>query len=189
MNMGFPHGVLALSRLAAGPVEWSGRLGTDLATWDLGGLRFAAEPVVELRIESLGAAGARVRGRLRAAVEQECRRCLEPVVSEVNIPLDLQFDPEIRAEEEAEGLYALDPEAAELDLLPVLREELLLALPDFPVCREDCRGLCPVCGADRNESPCECRSEAIDPRWEVLKEKFPKEPDAAEGAGDRMNDG
>jgi uncharacterized protein len=189
MNMGFPHGVLALSRLAAAPVEWSGRLAADLATWDLGGLRFARDPYAELKIESLGAAGARVTGQLTAGVEQECRRCLAPVVSEVDIPLDLRFDPEIEVEDEADGLYALDPGADELDLLPALREELLLALPDFPVCREDCRGLCSICGADRNESPCDCRSDEIDPRWEVLKEQFRTEPGAAEGTGDGMNDG
>ena len=189
MNMGFPHGVLALGRLAAGPVRWSGRLGADPATWDLGEFRLAEQPYVDLRVESLGAAGARVTGRLKAGVEQQCRRCLDPVVSEVDIPLDLRFDPEIEPEDETEGLYALDPEADELDLLPALREELLLALPDYPVCREDCRGLCPICGADRNVTACDCRSDAIDPRWAVLKEKFPTKPDAAEGSGGGLNDG
>jgi uncharacterized protein len=124
-----------------------------------------------------------------AEVEQECRRCLDPVVTEVVVKLDLRFDPEIEPSDETEGLYAADPEADELELLPALREELLLALPDFPVCREDCRGLCPTCGANRNDGDCGCRVESTDPRWEVLKREFPTKPVAAEGAGDGTNDG
>jgi uncharacterized protein len=188
MNMGFPDGLLALDRLAAGPVEWTGRLSAAASAWDLGEIRLASDPRLRLRAESVGAGVVRVSGLLSVQVEQECRRCLEPVIAQVELELELRFDPELAADEESEGLYALDSQVAELDLGPALREELLLAVPDFPVCAEACRGLCPVCGVNRNEESCDCRTETIDPRWEALRQEFPVRPDAAEGAGDGTSD-
>ncbi|MEJ2483472.1 MAG: DUF177 domain-containing protein [Gemmatimonadota bacterium] len=188
MNMGFPDGRLPLDRLDSGPVEWAGPLRADSEAWDLGDVDLIRQPDVSLRLEATGDGGVRLRGRLEADVEQECRRCLEPVQSQVVLDLDLRFDPEIGQEEEAEGLYLLDPHGAELDLLPALREELLLALPEFPLCRDSCRGLCPRCGANRNDVGCDCRVEAKDPRWDVLRENFPTEPDARGGSGDGSED-
>ncbi|MCL7928364.1 MAG: DUF177 domain-containing protein [marine benthic group bacterium] len=184
MNMGFPDRLLALERLAAGPVELSGPLRADREAWDLDDVRLEGDPLIDLRIEETGDGAVRLRGRLVVDVEQECRRCLDPVRSQVGLDLDLRFDPNIGPEEETEALYALDPKVAELDLLPALREELLLALPDFALCRDGCRGLCPLCGTNRNEDDCDCRIEATDPRWDALREKIPSEPDAATGAGD-----
>jgi uncharacterized protein len=188
MNMGFPDRLLGLDRLASGPVEWAGPLRAERDAWDLGEVGLIGEPEVAFRIEATGEGGARLRGRLSAAVQQECRRCLDPVRSIVELDLDLRFDPDIGPEEETEGLYSLDPQAAELDLLPALREELLLALPEFPLCREACRGLCPRCGSNRNEVDCDCRREATDSRWDALREKFPTGPDATRGTGGGSGD-
>jgi uncharacterized protein len=60
-----------------------------------------------------------------------------------------------------------------IDLDPVVREQLLLALPGYPVCREDCKGLCTVCGVNLNERDCGCDRHVPDPRWAAL-EKFGK---------------
>ena len=60
-------------------------------------------------------------------------------------------------------------EGDEVNLAPLVRETLLLALPTKPLCREDCRGLCPRCGANRNGAECGCREEWRDPRLEVLR--------------------
>jgi uncharacterized metal-binding protein YceD (DUF177 family) len=188
MNIGFPGRLIRLDRLSDGPVEWSGPLDADRGVWDLEGVCFAEEPRVVLRIEETGDGAVRLRGQLGVEIEQECRRCLDPARSQVVVDLDLRFDPEIGPEEEAETVYALDPQAAELDLLPALREELVLALPEFPLCREGCRGLCPSCGGNRNAIPCDCRNETTDPRWDALRERFPGNPDAGKSAGDRPDD-
>jgi len=66
------------------------------------------------------------------------------------------------------NIAVFDGEGIELDDL--VREELLLALPVNLLCREDCKGLCPVCGIDRNQSDCRCESDAVDSRWQKLKE-------------------
>jgi uncharacterized protein len=69
------------------------------------------------------------------------------------------------------------PQATELELGEMVREELILAVPPYVLCREDCRGLCPQCGNDLNEGPCSCSPEP-DPRWaklEALKQQRPDE--------------
>jgi len=63
--------------------------------------------------------------------------------------------------------YPLARDATQIDLRPAVREELLLAVPQWVVCREDCRGLCPRCGKDLNAGPCGC-PPAGDPRWQAL---------------------
>ena len=89
----------------------------------------------------------------------------------MDFEVPFSFIMEARLEPDAadEGVYPLRPEGEVVDLRPMIREELLLVVPEFPVCREDCRGLCPRCGTNLNESECDCRSAEADPRWEALR--------------------
>ncbi|MFO7588893.1 MAG: DUF177 domain-containing protein [Gemmatimonadota bacterium] len=176
MNYGFPVGVLALDRIEKGAVEWSGRLQADGAVWDLGGLELLDAPRISIRAEPAGEGGVRLTGRLEATVRLECRRCLAEIRHRTDLRLDLRFEPQIGRWEESEGVYALDPKEAELDPLPALREELLLALPAFPLCRADCPGLCPSCGKELASGDCGCRDVGGDPRWDALRSRFPGEP-------------
>ena len=57
----------------------------------------------------------------------------------------------------------------ELDLRPALREQWLLNVPGYALCRDDCKGLCPTCGAELNVGPCDCASTSADPRWDALR--------------------
>jgi uncharacterized protein len=66
-------------------------------------------------------------------------------------------------------VYAIAADARELDLAPVIREEWLLAAPTFAVCRADCKGMCPRCGADLNAGPHDCGHDEADPRWDALR--------------------
>ena len=72
-------------------------------------------------------------------------------------------------ETEDSDVYPLDPKDRDLDLRPALREEWLLAAPTFGLCRPDCKGLCPRCGADLNAGPHECGTGESDPRWDALR--------------------
>ena len=186
MNKGFPAGLLALDRIEAEGVEWSGRVPAAPDVWDAEGLALLDDPRLTLRAEPAGAGAVRLVGRLEAPVRLTCRRCLAEIRHPVDLVFDLRFEPTIGRWEESEGVYALDPKAAELDPLPALREETLLALPAFPLCRPDCPGLCPSCGAARVAGDCGCREEAGDARWDVLKQRFPRDP--AEGEGRRGSD-
>lgn len=114
-----------------------------------------------------------VQGELHAEVTVPCARCLAPVKTPLTITLDDVFTPTldivtgqaITPEEEDQALWI--DEHHILDLSEVLRQYVLVALPMHPLCREDCRGLCPNCGQNLNEGPCNCRPE-LDPRWAKL---------------------
>ena len=117
-----------------------------------------------------------LRGELHTTVESVCSRCLKPVALPIDAEFDERFVPAVswRAEEQHElqeedlNLAVFDGEAIELDDL--IREEILLAMPSQVLCRADCRGLCPICGIDRNTRTCECEATQVDERWEKLKE-------------------
>ena len=101
-------------------------------------------------------------GAATAPFEAECRRCLTTVRGEVRAPFQELFEFEAREGES----YPIRGE--HIDLAPLVREAVLLELPLAPLCREDCRGLCPRCGADLNAGPHVCPIEERDPRWAVL---------------------
>jgi len=116
-----------------------------------------------------------VFGRLSATIEATCARCLKPVALPIAAELSERFVQAVswRSEEQHElseedlNLAVFNGESIEVDDL--VREEILLALPAQVLCRESCRGLCPVCGVDRNLSTCDCEPRQIDSRWEALK--------------------
>jgi uncharacterized protein len=111
-----------------------------------------------------------VRGRMTGSFELSCRRCLEPVVGEIDEDVGLFYraGSEPGDDEPADVLPL--PRAGTLDVAEPLREQVLLAVPAYVHCREDCRGLCPRCGANLNEADCGCTSEATDDRWAPLRQ-------------------
>ena len=116
-----------------------------------------------------------LRGDLRTKLEATCGRCLKPVVLPINAPFAERFVPAVswRDEEQHElhevdlNLAVFDGEAIEMDDL--VREEILLAMPGHVLCSEDCKGLCSICGIDKNLGSCDCESKEIDARWEGLE--------------------
>jgi len=126
-------------------------------------------------LDPFGVREIRIRGALRGEVEVFCARCLDPIAVPVSAPMDLFYRPMSQiakdeevaiSEEETEiGFY----EAGGLELADVVREQVLVGLPMRSVCREDCRGICPVCGANRNHNPCSCRESFTDSRWDALR--------------------
>jgi uncharacterized protein len=112
-----------------------------------------------------------VRGAVEAPLLQECRRCLAPVHVALRPELALVWtEPdELGSESDGDEVRVLEPGTAEIDLGGAIREELILAAPAYVLCREDCKGLCPRCGADLNEDPCACVDEDRDPRWDPLR--------------------
>jgi uncharacterized protein len=115
-------------------------------------------------------------GRLSARAEVDCDRCLKSVEVPVRAEFNLQYvtgsEYEIRHAAELEetdlALSVFDGSAIDID--EIVREQLLLAVPTRALCREDCKGFCPVCGGDQNLNECGCQPEEIDPRWAGLKD-------------------
>jgi len=101
-----------------------------------------------------------LRGVLRGGLVTQCVRCLEPATLAIDVPVTLTFveSEELSGNEEDEDDEedVITFEDGTIDLGPELRDELLLALPMGPLCREDCAGICPTCGANRNLTPCNC---------------------------------
>ena len=110
--------------------------------------------------------GLLVQARMTAATGCECVRCLDDFYQPLAIDfVELYaFTPNSRTES---GLMV--PETGLLDLEPLVREEMLLAIPINPICRPDCKGLCPVCGGNLNETLCTHEDEEVDSRLSVLK--------------------
>jgi uncharacterized protein len=129
-----------------------------------------SEPVrVDLHARSVGE-GIFVRGTLRAKIKVPCRRCLAAAEREVDETVDFLFQELEEGDEDAVGeVYPLPPKAAEVDLSEAVREQLLLRVPQYVLCREECRGLCPRCGADLNEASCDCGPEEEPSPWDALK--------------------
>lgn len=107
--------------------------------------------------------GVVVRGTIAAQWQAACSRCLAPVTGEAQVHVDEMFEAHPLEGE----TYLLDVDI--IDLEPLVRDTLLLELPAAPVCREDCAGLCPQCGIDRNATTCDCHTEELDPRWAALR--------------------
>lgn len=115
-----------------------------------------------------------VRGALAVRVPLTCGRCLEPFQLRVAPAVDTRFVPSPRGRAEERELEAdeLETDVYEHDLLDIgalVVTEATLGVPMKPLCREGCRGLCPVCGGNRNLSPCACEARMPDPRWAPLR--------------------
>jgi uncharacterized protein len=117
----------------------------------------------------------RVQGTFRVDLETECDRCLGPAGFHLEDRYDLFYHPS--ADEPGSDEVEIDAGGAEiafyegegLELKEVVKEQVLLSLPMQRVCRDDCRGICPVCGSNRNDVPCSCEVKPADDRWGALR--------------------
>jgi len=117
----------------------------------------------------------RVQGRFSVEMTAQCDRCLGRARFPLETGFDLYYRPMalIAKDEEVEidtgeteiGFY----EGEGMELEDILREQILLALPMQRNCSEACKGICPVCGKNRNETACECKAENGDDRWRALR--------------------
>lgn len=116
-----------------------------------------------------------VNGHIETRAQVECDRCLKAI----ELPVDTDFNLEYISDSDYESTEAA--ELSEDDLLvsvfdgkaidvdEIVKEQILLAVPTRMLCREDCKGICPECGSDRNTGECNCVTNDIDPRWAALK--------------------
>jgi len=97
-----------------------------------------------------------------------CSRCGQDFSIPVSGEMEAMFSADPSESEDGEcSVYRFENDC--IDLGEAVAGEIFFSLPMQPLCREDCRGLCPVCGADLNKKSCSCQSDRIDPRWEKLK--------------------
>ena len=118
----------------------------------------------------------RLVGSTETTLELPCSRCLESMIAPVDAQFDLRYQPhsanvgEGEREIEEDDLTTAFYQHDEIDLEQLMREQFYLALPMKPLCGDDCKGLCPICGTNLNRGTCDCKQESLDPRLAALKQ-------------------
>lgn len=131
-------------------------------------------PVAVALVATSSIDGIVVAGNVTVPWSAPCRRCLAIVSGSAVIDVDEVYQDDVGDDD------AFPIEGDQIDLAPAVREHVLLELPDDPLCRDDCAGICPVCGADRNVAPCDCDTSVRDDRWAALSDLHLDEPSADE---------
>jgi DUF177 domain-containing protein len=116
-----------------------------------------------------------INGHIETRAQVECDRCLKEVELPVKADFDLQYitgaeyESSAGAEltEEVMSVSVFDGEVIDVD--EIVKEQISLAVPTRTLCRPDCKGICPVCGIDKNTGDCDCETREVDPRWAALK--------------------
>ncbi len=137
-------------------------------------LRLASPIEVDVVAELAAGDEIRVRGHLAGQMEASCDRCAEFFEVPIESDFELRYEPS--GNESTGGERAISPSEAEvgfyqgagIELADVILEQLLLMLPMRLLCAEDCKGICPDCGQNRNKAVCQCDSARTDPRWDAL---------------------
>lgn len=144
-----------IRELRRGPVATQGKLEPRDPLFEDLDVTLVSPVTVGGTLESAGHGGYFWHGSFAGQVRAVCRRCLQEFVTPLDREVEVIFsaDPELQDDP---SVYPLLEPLAQVDLRPALREELALAVDVYPLCREDCRGLCPRCGADLNRGPCQC---------------------------------
>jgi uncharacterized protein len=155
--------------LASKAVQVDGTLAADDPVWREEDPRPSAPIHVVGRLSAAGPGRYYFSGHLEGEMNAECRRCLTDVSTSVAEDVQLLFVESGTEGDDDPDVYVVDSRAYELDMRPALREQWLLAVPAFVQCRDDCKGLCPTCGADLNAGACEC-APATDSRWDALRD-------------------
>jgi uncharacterized protein len=190
-----PRGALVFDTRALGRQAGAAREETrtipapDSLRVELAGVPEGAEVDLDVRLEAVHE-GVLVTGTASAPVVGECARCLEPLTSEVEASFQELYRYEPSPEEDEDDVLLLDGDL--LDLEPVLRDAVVLALPLAPLCSDDCAGLCPDCGVRLADAgPGHQHEDAVLPEWEALRQfgsfdSDDKHGDRPGGAGDRQ---
>jgi DUF177 domain-containing protein len=160
-----PGQMRTLERVATAPAG----LGLDVV-----GVPEGADLELDLRLESV-VEGVLVSGSCRAKATAECVRCLDRIAFDVDLTIQELFAYPDAAAAAADEIERLEDDL--IDLEPVLRDAIVLALPQQPVCRDDCPGLCSTCGARLADDP-EHHHDEVDPRWADLQ-KLTEAPSAS----------
>ncbi len=113
-----------------------------------------------------------LEGQAESQMDSRCDRCLKPITVDLKVPVTTLLAEELEDEENDEIVLL---EKGELDLDEIFTTACILAVDGKHLCSEECKGLCPTCGADLNKGPCGCKKE-LDPRLAVLAKLLDKEP-------------
>lgn len=161
---------LSLTALAREPAELNEQVPPNHEMWEGFEVDFQEPVDVALKATSVGE-GVWVKGDWATTISAACRRCLTPLSVDVGGDIEVLFESMTPDElDDVEGdVYPLPDRGDELDMIPAIREQVLMKLPEYVVCSDECRGICAHCGADLNKTDCGCEPEVRANPWEALK--------------------
>jgi uncharacterized protein len=135
---------------------------------DIGG-KFITPVEVEIIVENTGTrlGGS---GNVRTMLQLPCSRCLKDFIYPIDTEIAITMAESTHSNQsidEDDGMVFI--EGGKVDISSMVEEAIFMAIAISPLCGEECQGLCPICGQDRNTATCFCEKDTIDPRWEKLK--------------------
>ncbi len=156
-----------ISKLSEGTHEYAFNVRPESIGLDA---RFTKQVSVAAALEKTGHQ-LHLRVNLRSTGRFPCDRCLDEFDLEISAKYQMVFTTEERTagSRREEEIQYISPDMTVLELGEDVRQYLVLAVPQKLLCREDCKGLCPVCGANKNNNKCSCVEKESDPRWEGLR--------------------
>jgi uncharacterized protein len=145
-------------------------LSPDDPVWEDGDPKPSSPLRVKGRLSTAGPGQFYWHGTIEGDVSMACRRCLGDASAHVSEDAHLIFaEAGTEGVEDDPDVFLIGDRVSELDLRPALREQWLLHVPGYALCRDDCQGLCPTCGTELNTGSCDCAPASVDPRWEGLR--------------------
>jgi len=141
--------------------------GKDNFLAELGG-KFIDPVEVEIEVENTGTIFTG-QGKVKTLLQLPCARCLRDFTYPVETEFQTVMVEDTRSDRFSpdEGFILINGETADIE--SIVEEAIFMAIPLCPLCQEQCQGLCPVCGQDKNTATCSCQEDTIDPRWEKLR--------------------
>jgi uncharacterized protein len=166
--------IVELDRLDSHPRKYSFAISPDLMDLEMQNGRLTRDVVVEAELVRR-AAQVDVKGHIDVSAEFDCVRCLESVALELPIDFEVDYVSEeyFSSDKEHEiGSSEMSTDVLkgeEIDLNDIVREQVLLNVPDRVFCKPECKGICDQCGSNLNLIDCSCKENQVDPRWSALK--------------------
>jgi uncharacterized protein len=154
--------------LAVNAAVVEGELPPDDEVWLPEDVRPNAPIQVTGRVSAAGNDRFYFSGHMAGSVTLDCRRCLTPVAVAVADDVAAIFSDGSTEDADDPDIFPLAGGGKKVDLRPAIREQWVLNVPAFAQCREDCKGICPTCGADLNDGACSC-APTTDSRWNTLR--------------------
>ena len=128
---------------------------------------------LEIKVEHIKGKELRIQGKGRVILAVPCDRCLEPVDTEISLEFDRHVDLSIPDGEQGEELDETNYiDGYTLDVEKLLHNEILVGWPTKILCKEDCKGICNICGQNLNQGTCSCEDTSLDPRMSVIRDVF-----------------
>ena len=167
-----PEFELSITRIGKNKLEKSYKADIEMNTFNTGSSDYDIidKPAVDVIIKKLGKNKLSIKADSYVTLSIPCDRCLEPVDTRVDYTVDeiVDFNDNASEEEAKEEKDYID--GYDLDVDKLVFGEILISMPGKTLCKEDCKGICLICGANLNKGECGCDRDILDPRMSVFKD-------------------